>query len=102
MADSLVAGWLAEIGLEAVIPTFREVYSNYACNLPTPCLLHALRNQACSLLKNADAVLTTENVRRRELTVRLWPLWMMPNSKSLVLSAWVTVPRCFCFRPLPV
>ena len=25
MADSLVAGWLAEIGLEGVIPTFREV-----------------------------------------------------------------------------
>jgi hypothetical protein len=25
MADSLVAGWLSEIGLEGVIPTFREV-----------------------------------------------------------------------------
>ena len=25
MADSLVAGWLSDIGLEAVIPTFREV-----------------------------------------------------------------------------
>lgn len=25
MADSLVAGWLSEIGLESVIPTFREV-----------------------------------------------------------------------------
>ena len=25
MADSLVAGWLSEIGLEAAVPTFREV-----------------------------------------------------------------------------
>jgi hypothetical protein len=26
MADSLVAGWLSEIGLEAAVPTFREVH----------------------------------------------------------------------------
>jgi hypothetical protein len=32
MADSLVAGWLSEIGLETVIPTFREVT---VCCAPT-------------------------------------------------------------------
>ena len=59
MADSLVAGWLSEIGLESVIATFREVaMSGVYCAkrvLAVSCVHHrSLLLRVCSVLQQEE------------------------------------------------
>lgn len=64
MADSVVAGWLIEIGLQDVIPIFREVA---ALSLPV------------GWSYRGNMWLTWQVIFRRVLTAKRWLRWTTLN-----------------------
>jgi len=60
MADSLVAGWLSEIGLESVIATFREVAMSGVYCAQRLLAVSCVHHRTCSLLLRVCSVLQQE------------------------------------------
>ena len=92
MADSLVAGWLSEIGLEGVIPTFREVCSSQKCaHAAVPMYRpgrHAhKKNRRClwgSAKRACSALMSNDGIDRRVSTAKRSQRLMTRSSRSSV------------------